>query len=520
MENNPLFNQQNGAGNQPAPPPVNTSVPPYNPDVNNGQANIRQPQPTARPQGQPMVQPPVRPQGQPMVQPPVTPQGQPMPQPPVRPQGQPMPPPQVPPQTVYGMPQGQPVYPQYAPQPVPTYTPMPQQPVYGVPPQNMPYGQPVYPQAPPSVVYYNTRVGTAPQYHYGNPAGVVDNAYFVEQQIKREKIKGLEKKLRRLGTASGGALGICYGLALVFSLLFLIGPIADAYESSTVVSSFLQIVYTLLVVGGSFFIMRKAIANTCIDKTLNPEQAKVIPFPIKLGKPKNMGKTILLMLLCFGGCMAANIVSNIFVSFFGIFGLHPAETDDIVPKGVFDVLMLYFSTAVMPGLIEEFALRGVLMTPMRKYGNVFAIFASAFIFGVFHGTVSQIPFAFVCGIFFGYLAIITDSLWPSIIVHMLNNALSCTIITVDTYFGSEVSDVLYYVLFFGGMAIGVVALIIYLKKYRKEDMEILKDNDEELELIPSGKRFFKFATSPLMIVMVIVYVIQALTGLTTETPMY
>ena len=103
---------------------------------------------------------------------------------------------------------------------------------------------------------------------------------------------------------------------------------------------------------------------------------------------------------------------------------------------------------------------------------------------------------------------------------MLNNALSCTIVTVDTYFGSEVSDVLYYVLFFGGMAIGVVALIIYLKKYRKEDMEILKDNDEELELIPSGKRFFKFATSPLMIVMVIVYVIQALTGLTTETPMY
>ena len=69
-------------------------------------------------------------------------------------------------------------------------------------------------------------------------------------------------------------------------------------------------------------------------------------------------------------------------------------------------------------------MRGVVMQPLRKYGDWFAILTSAFVFALMHGNLVQAPFAFIAGIGLGYAVIASGSLWTGILVHLLNNSIS------------------------------------------------------------------------------------------------
>ena len=42
------------------------------------------------------------------------------------------------------------------------------------------------------------------------------------------------------------------------------------------------------------------------------------------------------------------------------------------------------ATAVVPLFVEEFLFRGVILSQFRKYGDVFAVIASALLFGLLH----------------------------------------------------------------------------------------------------------------------------------------
>jgi uncharacterized membrane protein (UPF0136 family) len=171
----------------------------------------------------------------------------------------------------------------------------------------------------------------------------------------------------------------------------------------------------------------------------------------------------------------------------------------------------------MPALIEEISMRGILMTPMRKYGNAFAILASSYIFGVFHGDAAQIPFAFICGLFFGYAVVVTGSIWPAVIIHGLNNALSCVSSVIVTYVSEDAGNTFYYICTLGLIVLGVIAGYFYLKKYKEQDFALVK-GDAQNESITFGKKFQKFITSPAMIIMTVLYVIEALGTLTTTPP--
>ena len=87
-------------------------------------------------------------------------------------------------------------------------------------------------------------------------------------------------------------------------------------------------------------------------------------------------------------------------------------------------------------------MRGVVMQPLRKFGDRFAIVASAVLFAILHGNMVQIPFAFVAGLALGYFAIVTNSIWTSVVIHSLNN-LSAVIISIY-YTNHSESDMLFY----------------------------------------------------------------------------
>lgn len=129
------------------------------------------------------------------------------------------------------------------------------------------------------------------------------------------------------------------------------------------------------------------------------------------------------ILLGIGWCTIANFITGLFQTILEpVFPLVQNELE--TPSGIIGFVISVLSMAVAPALLEEFIFRGAIMGTLLKFGKGFAIFASAFLFGLVHGNLVQIPFAFMVGIILGVLTLRTGSIWTAVIVHFLNNFIS------------------------------------------------------------------------------------------------
>ena len=81
-------------------------------------------------------------------------------------------------------------------------------------------------------------------------------------------------------------------------------------------------------------------------------------------------------------------------------------------------------TAVLPGICEETAHRGMLLRGLSNLGRHKAIIISSLLFGLMHLNIEQFFYATIIGIFLGYLTLYCDTIYPAMIIHFMNNALS------------------------------------------------------------------------------------------------
>ena len=362
------------------------------------------------------------------------------------------------------------------------------------------------PQSPsPAEIYNSNAYSNIPQYHYGAPQNFFNPQYLEEQRKKLLERRHHEKVIKAFGTTTGITLLILLGISFLLSILLITPTFSELYETNLTFSSAFGIFYSVISVGGAFFIGSKILKSQNL--------LKGIPY----NPPKDKTKALLLVLIGFGGCLIANYITvflRVFGEGLGIYSDYTAMQD---PSSTFDVVMIFIGSSIIPPLIEEFALRGVLMQSLRKYGNLFAIVASAFVFGVFHGNAVQMPFAFLCGLVIGYAVVATESLWTGIIIHALMNGMSAISSGLVYYFDEYVSNTFFYVGSAVGITLGIIGIILYLTKYKND--ETLK-NTGCFSDMTVGEKFIKFNTSPVMIVAIILYVVQAITQLSTTPPTY
>ena len=186
-----------------------------------------------------------------------------------------------------------------------------------------------------------------------------------------------------------------------------------------------------------------------------------------------------------------------------IFGRNMQTAVFEMPNNIFMKIFYVLAVSIVPALVEEFALRGIVLGSLRRYGNMFAVVMSAFLFGLMHGNIPQFVFAFILGIGLGLCVIISDSIWPAIAAHFLNNFMS---IVLDDIIGPNLTNNEYIMMFIIYMAavliIGTISFIIIMKKYRRP---IHEKPDTVLSI---GQRTGKFITSPCMIVLILTYIAQ------------
>ena len=111
-------------------------------------------------------------------------------------------------------------------------------------------------------------------------------------------------------------------------------------------------------------------------------------------------------------------------------------------------------------LCEELLFRGYVMQALRTHGDWFAVTVSALLFGLMHGNVEQIPFAFIVGLALGWLLVMTDNIWLCVAVHFANNAVSCLSEYLTAGMNDAAVGTFSAVIVYGIAAIGLIALAV------------------------------------------------------------
>lgn len=117
-------------------------------------------------------------------------------------------------------------------------------------------------------------------------------------------------------------------------------------------------------------------------------------------------------------------VSNFFNSLIALFGYKHNASGSSIPPTWWGLLLSLICTAVLPAICEETLHRGLLLNGNSMLGIKKSVLISGFLFGLLHLNIEQFFYATLIGMFLAYLCWGCSSIYPCIIVHFMNNAMS------------------------------------------------------------------------------------------------
>lgn len=101
------------------------------------------------------------------------------------------------------------------------------------------------------------------------------------------------------------------------------------------------------------------------------------------------------------------------------------ETPDLSIKDSFTTnIFLIIYTVIVAPITEELLFRGILLGKLKQYGKVSSVIVVSLLFGLLHGNIPQAIPTFVVSLFLCYITLKSNSIFPAILIHMINNAVA------------------------------------------------------------------------------------------------
>lgn len=306
-----------------------------------------------------------------------------------------------------------------------------------------------------------------------------------------------KKNIRR----AGNAIGLGYLLTIVFNfgisivgivLAIVFGPAVTEIIGSAVFLQYVQIIASILMFTLPFIIALYAGGQKFSSLS-------------HFGKPKEKGWILPCLLVGYGFCVIANIAGNYINSFLDALGLG-YEPNIQYPSGIFGFLIMVISAAVVPALVEEFAYRGVVFGLLRRFGEGFAVIASAILFGLMHGNMDQIPFAIIVGLVLGMVVAKTGSIWPSVLLHFTNNFVAVVLHYLTS--GMDLALASFVSIVWIGASILALVIGIIISTSRGKDMFTI--NSETPSVLNFQQKLGALFSSPVVILALVATAIQVL----------
>lgn len=318
----------------------------------------------------------------------------------------------------------------------------------------------------------------------GSPVYPQPDNEHINAALQRSQTKGLRSLSVTAGFCVLGFIGLQF---FVYYLLGVFG-LADDFQNNLLFQNAFGAVYSVLCVFLPFLLVAIFMSKETRNETL------------LFGKPYSKGLMLLAVPCGFMFCMFGNYATNALISLMKSIGVTLTSPDMPAPTSAVGMMMFVVQIAFIPALIEEFALRGVIMQPLRKYGDRFAIIMSALVFALMHGNMVQAPFAFIAGIAIGYYVIATGSIWTGVLIHFANNLFSSLFSLVSST-GAAV-ETPYAAVMTAAFVIGIACCLIFALnenryKLRKPEFQI-----------SAGKRFaaYIFTVPMLAALAAIIYI--------------
>lgn len=297
--------------------------------------------------------------------------------------------------------------------------------------------------------------------------------------VKREK-----RRLRRISNVFGLCFMAVFAMQLIF-MRFLGNGIFLNKTTGIVINFFCWLIPYTVMLG----LFHKNFIDT-----------------LSLKKPNNYGISYFFIgLTC--SYLAAQIASLIvdLLTHVGIKSVTPKSLLEYenTPAGI---LMFIIEVAVFPAIVEELIFRGALFGCLREYGEIFAMVASAAIFGLFHGNIEQLIFAFLLGLVLAFVVIKTNSLFIAVLIHFVNNFKSCIIkvLSDNNPLWSQLSVIVGVII----LAVIVIPGLIAYFKLRKNNIQAVSVSglNKNSSLLTLSERVKCFIFNPGMIIWILYFI--------------
>ncbi|MDO5517992.1 MAG: CPBP family intramembrane metalloprotease [Clostridium sp.] len=189
---------------------------------------------------------------------------------------------------------------------------------------------------------------------------------------------------------------------------------------------------------------------------------------------QNESSKSFMLLGCFSSIAVGFISSIVYLIYSTIIeanGITIPSPDFSLPTEAKYITLFILYTCVIAPICEEIIFRGIILSSMKKYGNLTAIMVSSILFSMFHFNLVQFINPVLMGIMFGFIALKSKSIKPCIVVHMFNNSLIMVTMLISKS-NMPLLESLFNMLYFFG---GLIGFIVFVYKYKNEFFNIIRE---------------------------------------------
>ncbi|WP_373899224.1 CPBP family intramembrane glutamic endopeptidase [Haloimpatiens sp. FM7315] len=270
----------------------------------------------------------------------------------------------------------------------------------------------------------------------------------------------------------------------------------------------------------------------------------VVPLAIYILKSKESLKNLLSLKPINGKSIAIVVLIAIFIQ--PLMNYISGVMAFFLPNNVGELLAkssdtpLYFKlivVAVMPAILEELCMRGVVLSNYKGLGIKKAALITGLLFGLLHMNLQMLVYTFILGVVFAYLVYITKSIFSSMIPHFIINGTQVIIASMGAKIASTGDKAVNGVNSLGfkiGFIIGgaLVALISFLivrylirklavingvdlknlkneKNYDLRDENSYDENNCKTEIVASKENKVKILDASFIVILVVYFAINA-----------
>lgn len=223
------------------------------------------------------------------------------------------------------------------------------------------------------------------------------------------------------------------------------------------------------------------------------------------GRPMTVGAFAGLLCVFLGVQLVTSLLNTVFEMILNAMGLSMMAALES-SSGMQDGFVMFLYASILAPITEEILFRGLVQRTLMPYGKKFAIFCSAFLFGIFHGNLAQTPFAFMAGLVLGYVAAEYNLLW-AMVLHMVNNLVIADMLSrLTASLPVSVADGIIGLVI---LLFGIAGVVIMIVKHKKVGAYLRQERMHRLCL----QAFFSHPA------VIILFVLTFLNGLLLFTPL-